>query len=328
MIEVWACCNAPIQARELTMRIEGLEQAPFNTTLLGVVRGVADFFEIDVSDAMLFGATGHAFVINIHEELCPSGPYCWNRERFHALLKNLGIEMVDRGFFGPESSAKEREKIESTLIMSVDRGLPCSLLNLENQLITGYYETEFATAQPWAAKMDFPPKYLTFGSWDEFGDKCHVNFYTFDRCDSIDRREVILASLDYAIDLFANPTSHTHEPYGMGFGAYSRFIEAVEAGHGSSHGNWWNGIVWTECRSMASQYFEEIAIDFVDLAEEAKDLAKRYASIAEDLSKVSDKEMDKDEKVALLQRIADEEGKAVGKVAACADALRSSVMTP
>ena len=44
------------------MKSYGIRQAPFHTTLLGVLRGVADHLEIGVSDAMLFGGSGHAFL--------------------------------------------------------------------------------------------------------------------------------------------------------------------------------------------------------------------------------------------------------------------------
>jgi hypothetical protein len=32
---------------------------------MGVLKGVADFYSIDISDEWLFGGSGHAFLINI-----------------------------------------------------------------------------------------------------------------------------------------------------------------------------------------------------------------------------------------------------------------------
>ena len=63
------------------MDMANLDQAPHNTTLMGVLRGVVDYCGLDISDATLYGSSGHAFVINIHAELCPSGPYCWDLSR-------------------------------------------------------------------------------------------------------------------------------------------------------------------------------------------------------------------------------------------------------
>ena len=58
-------------------KIESLKWSPAWTTTVGCLRGCADVLGIDVSDAWLSGATGHAFVMNIHDVLCPSGPKPW-----------------------------------------------------------------------------------------------------------------------------------------------------------------------------------------------------------------------------------------------------------
>ena len=87
-------------------------------------------------------------------------------------------------------------------------------------------------------------------------------------------------------------------PYG-----YARLIDAVKAGAGDSHGNWWNTTVWSECRSMAAAYFAEIADDLPEASTLSQDLSKQYSSIAEGLSRVSDEEVDATEKVALLETI-------------------------
>ena len=73
----------------------------YNTTLMGVVKGGAGTGRMNMSDAMLFGRSGHAFLINIHETLCPSGPYCWNRQSFDQLLRKMGILTVDLWILPP-----------------------------------------------------------------------------------------------------------------------------------------------------------------------------------------------------------------------------------
>src|SRR5271157_2147857 len=113
------------------MELNSLKQPPFNTTLMGVIKGVLDCYGIEASNALTFGGSGHAFLINIHEELCPSGPYCWKYDGFYKLVRNLGVEMADLGFFHPGSSQGERDRVERTARESLDQGLPCSLCNLE-----------------------------------------------------------------------------------------------------------------------------------------------------------------------------------------------------
>jgi len=71
---------------------------------MSVIKGVADYYQIPLSDPMLYGLSGHAFVINIHRDICPSGPYIWNHAEFFRLVKNLGIATEELGFFDPSSN--------------------------------------------------------------------------------------------------------------------------------------------------------------------------------------------------------------------------------
>ncbi len=286
----------------------------FHTTLMGVIRGVLDYYALPGSDAFAYGASGHAFVMNIHEELCPSGPYCWNREGFFRLVRNLGVETTDHGFFSQESPAAERQAVESVLRKSLESGEPCALVNMEYQLITGCDETGFFTAQPWAPHVNFPPAHLTFGSWAEFGSECHVNFFTFRKTDPASETQAIRDSLAYALDLYHNPTSHSCEPYSVGDGAYARWIAAVESGHGASHGSWWNATVWSECRRMASAYFAEIAAAHPAVAPAATRLAGEYGAIAVLIGEAADKGMASGEKLALLKRSRAQEARCVEQI--------------
>ena len=283
------------------MLMHGLRMPPFNTTLMGVLRGVFDYYGMDASDPMLYGGSGHAFLMNLHEELCPSSPYCWNRAGFARLLRNLGVEMVDHGFFHGGPSAAERAAVETLLRAEIDRGVPCSLLNMENQLITGYDEVGFDTAQPWGPQMDLPPARLSYGSWVELANEVHVNFFSFPRVEPADDGTIVAESLRYAVDLYLQPNAHTQPPYAVGAGAWSSWITAVKNGHGRSHGNWWNAMVWSECRSRASEYLSEASEKqkrFRHLAA----LALGYREIGELLAKVSDKSLDAERKIALLER--------------------------
>jgi len=280
--------------------VPNLKMHPFNTTLMGVLKGVSDFFKIPLSDAWLFGGSGHAFLINIHEELCSSGPYVWNYETFFKLAKNLGIETKDLGFFHPKSTPHEIKQIEEVLKEKIDDNVPCSLLNLENQLISGYNDKHFITQQPWPT-VDFPPKTLTFQTWEELGNQFHISFFSFAQTERADDLTVIEESLDYAVDLVRNPSKYRHEHYYVGLEAYDTWVKAVEAGHGPSHGNWWNGTVWWECREMASKYFSEIASKLKgETSQKATNLSKQYGDLAKLLNEAKEKELADDRKTKTL----------------------------
>ena len=94
-------------------------------------------------------------------------------------------------FYSPGKSGPERKALEIVLIDYLNKKTPCSLMNMENQLITGYDKTGFITAQPWECKPDFPPKHLTSGSWDELGEQYHVNFFYYKHLAPTDEKMAI-----------------------------------------------------------------------------------------------------------------------------------------
>jgi len=294
--------------------IPNLKMYCFNTTLIGVLKGVADYFGMPLSNPWLFGGSGHAFLINIHEQLCPSGPYCWNFETFLKLVRNLGIEITNLGFFSAKSTPEERRKVEATLRESIDAGTPCSLLNMENQLIAGYNDERFIVQQPWPM-MDFPPKTLTFETWKELGDEVHIDFFTFAQREKASDEVIVKDSLNAAIDIARNPERWRQEHYYVGLQAYDAWIKAIEDGFGASHGNWWNGTVWCECKQMASGYFTEIASKHrAKISKKAMELSNQYKDLAELLDKARDKQLASNEKIEVLQKARKTEASCINEI--------------
>jgi len=191
--------TAVFPRREPPMQLVNYHQPSLNCTMLGIVRAAADYYGLNASTPALYGASGHAFLMNIHKELCPSGPYCWTMEPFLAQLAVIGLVMSDLGFFGSDSTPTQRAAVEAQLKRALDAGIPCSLLDMENQCISGYDETGFITAQPWPG-LDFPPAHLTYGSWSELGE-VHISYFTLAACPPAPTREAIRAGLRYARDL-------------------------------------------------------------------------------------------------------------------------------
>jgi len=297
------------------MKIENLKMPPFNTSLMGVFKGVLDYYDIKISNGMAYGGSGHAFLINIHEVICPSGPYCWKYEKFFELVKNLGVEITNLGFFDKKSTVDERNKVEQAVRQHLDAGLPCSVMNMDNQVINGYDDKGFLLVQPWCIECDVTPPTLTFGTWAEFGNELHVNFFVFKKIPEKDDAAIIKESLRYAVDLFKNPDQYNFEKYKIGSGAYDNWIKALEQGKAHKHGNWWNGMVWSECRKMAGEYLAEIADKYEDKHSNlAKELSAQYMDIAELFKQISDKEMTAEKKILLLKQAKAKDEEAVQKI--------------
>jgi hypothetical protein len=208
--------------------------------------------------------------------------------------------MKELGFYGADSTREQRGRVEADLRECIDRGIPCSLLNMENQIITGYDDSGFLTAKPWSCVPDFPPERLEFGTWKEFGDSVHASFYTFSPVRPAGFRIAVAAGLRHADDVNLHPERHAGGAYGAGPAAYANWIAAVGKGNGASHGNWWNATVWAECRAMAAAFLKEVADALPEHAAAASELAAEYAKIGEALARAADRELPAGEKTALL----------------------------
>lgn len=288
------------------MLLQTLSQPCNNSTLLGCVSGAAKHYGLPVSPAMLCGLSGHAWLINIHRQLCPSGPYCWDRAPFFKLLANAGLATEPLGFFWTEGGAMPRAELEQRLRGAVDEGLACYLVNMEYQLILGYDETGFVTAQPWAPHVDFPPKHLTFETWSELGSEIHIDFYITRPTPAKELGAAIAESFDQARGMWSEAADGTTaaSDYGLGPRGYDYWIQAVRDGHGDSHGNWWNGTVYAECRDHAAGYLREVGNLYPHAAAVANELAEGYARVSEWLKRAADKALPADDKIAILTQAA------------------------
>lgn len=301
-----------ITNKEHKRMILDINQAPYHSTLMGVIKGVADFYKMNLSKEMIYGLTGQAFMINIHDELCPSGPYCFDRSQFCKLLKDMGIEIIDHGFFSADDSINKRKNIENVVKDHLLSNNPCGMVNLEYQLIYGYDEEGLLTAQPWSDK--YPPAHLNYKTWSELGEDVFMNIFTFTKAKPINLTKQIKNGLQYAIDLNENPSKYTSLPYVTGVRAYDVFIKALDNGHGDGQGCRWNAIVWGESRKEASKFFLEIANMYPNNFELANELSNDYKIIGEGLMKISDTKVPIKPRIKLLNEIQEIEELALNKI--------------
>ncbi len=287
-----------------------LNQPPYNVSFLGVLAAAAEHYAMDVPVSTLYGASGHAFLTNVHRDLCPSGPYVWDHSRVFDLLRNIGLDVTDIGFFTNDSGADEREALEARLQEHLDDGTVCGVVNLDHQLILGYEHGRFVLGQPWGDAPTTPPT-LSSETWVEFGDDIHALFYAVTRCDPVDERTAAVDALRFAIDLYERPREYVEPDYGIGPEAYDNWIGAVLAGSGSGHGAWWNAMVWAECKAEAASYLRRLASDAPAIADRARDAAEKYNRVAGHLRAAADRELDTELKLAAVRRARDDEQEAV-----------------
>ena len=93
---------------------------------LGAVEGCLKFLKQKISTAWIYGGTGHAFIINVAKDLCPSDPTAWGTMMLYELAPNL-VYKVD-GVFARKSNPefpRLQEKAWEHAKNCIDDGIPC-----------------------------------------------------------------------------------------------------------------------------------------------------------------------------------------------------------
>ncbi len=302
------------------MELANLTQEPINTTLMSCMKGACDYWDLDWSMSDLFGYSGHAFMINIHPELCPSGPYAWNKDRFFLAMRNLGLVRRESYWINAGESDERRLAVESRIRAHLDAGKLCVLDFLEHQLISGYDAGGFIFLRPWngCASSELPS--LSFGTWNEaLSREGWVSFTLLDVEDRLlsDRRSLLRDTLDILIGITDRPAEFRLEGYEVGQGAWAAWVSGVNRGLdrtlGGTHGHWWNGSVWTECRQMASSFFTDRAGDVSSSASArlCSELASLYVEEAGLLASAKEKDAGPEVQIAAFKTCAELELKAV-----------------
>lgn len=292
-----------------------ITQPPLNTSHLGVMQSASSYFDLPWSTAELFVGSGHAFVTNIHAELCPSGPYVWETTPMLELFSNLNLDIEVLGFVLPHVATKEqREAFDSSIRQALIDGKVCTLECMDHQTVYGFDEEGFLLTQPWGATMDTTPPNLKYGSWEGFDSGVPLTAFAVTKNDSVRDfpREVLKPAIQYALAIWDNsPTSTHNELYRIGAASYPNWIKAIEEGHGDQHGAWWNAVVWGECKAMAAGYFEELAVNMSESSELISVIAANFQEASDAMLRASDIQQDKETQKAAVRTAEAAETKAM-----------------
>jgi AraC-like DNA-binding protein len=299
------------------MEIANLKQPCYNATLMGCLKGASDYFDNDLSPAMLYGLTGHAFLINVHKDLCPSGPYVWRKDRFLELLEGQGIRAKAEYEITREATPEERARLEATLKEYMEKGDLFMLDFLEHQLSSGFDEHGFLMLKPWSNDAASQIPSITFGTWAEcLGTEGWAHVTVLERAPR--RRAVLDAARDalsFALELYRAPERHEVEGYRIGYGAYHTWMDCIGRGMGGSQGDWWGAMVWKECRWFAAEFFAELAELADGVERTCAGLHDAYAAISESLGRAGERSLGREEKLGALAEALDREREAEAGIA-------------
>jgi hypothetical protein len=242
-----------------TKMLESLTTRKRWTAYLACVGGCLDYLGMDVSDGWLWGGTGHAFMLNIHPVLCPSGPTAWDCKMLFELADNLGYDVrgvfADRGHEGDAYVVKQREAWDLACA-AIDDGLPCfgwevrpyipDYLLINGHDDVGYYYTGYQTGGP--------------TPWDELGthDVQILQVYAVEPTAApASPQKVVKDALTEVLRVAENSAGVIFPDYRFGPAGFTLWAQALEKGEALYEGNVYNGQVWGECRELAVAFLDE-----------------------------------------------------------------------
>jgi len=274
--------------------LENCQWRPRWVSHLGCIGGCLDYLGIEISDAWLYGGTGHAFVINLHEEVCPSGPTAWKTMKLFELGRNLGYRLD--GVFGTKQQDGLREIQERAwahVRQAIDQGQPCYGWELEIPefyVVYGYDDGGAATAGYYYSGPGCDegkgPK-----PWQELGDTGIgvVELYSVWPEETADDATTVKQALTFALQHATSPEEWIFPGYRAGLEGYDNWIRALQAGKASDMGMRYNTGVWLECRKNAVGFLQEAKERLPGRADaEFSRALAHYTAVAESLGQVAE----------------------------------------
>lgn len=246
---------------------------------LGCVKGCLEHLEVDLSWGWLYGGIGHAFIINIHEVICPSGPTAWHTEMLFRLAPNLGYQPVI--MFAHKSQpdfASKQEEAWEHVRGCLDRNIPCYGWDLnipEFYVIYGYDDVGYYYSGAGCDDGAGPKP------WQEVGDTGTriLEICSVERCEPAADEKVVKEALASALKHAQNPKDWIFPKYRSGPEGFDLWAEALETGTANRFGQGYNAAVWTECRGEAVAFLKEAKERLAGKADSLFDEAISHYSI-------------------------------------------------
>jgi hypothetical protein len=254
------------------------------TSFVAGIKSISDYYDLSNSLPWIYGISGHAFIMNIHPELCPSGPTAFATAPLKALMKNLGLTVY--GTFFTKSDPEFTSKQQSTFTefqKAIDHDMPSMVWEMnfpEYYLAVGYDDEHYYYHD---LRGEIHSK-----KWDTLGltDIGIVDFGTPMPMEPPPEDKIaVRQALEFAVKFARHPQDWTYPSYANGIKAYDVWVQSIQDGKANPFGLAYNTVIWSECRQYAHKFLLEakarLKTDIFDNAIE------HYEVVAWSLSKLA-----------------------------------------
>ena len=247
--------------RAPTCEVKGVRWEPRWISEMGCLRPSLKQLGREVSWPWLYGGTGYAFLLSIHNELCPSG---WHVSELPVgqLGANLGLQITSFTKGGHEFPAdadmprRQKEVWEATC-RAIESGQPCYGYNLEigdYYVVYGYDDVGYYYSGPMCDAGKGPLPWNDYGpSGDVTGLLCMGAVSLTSPAEDVKTVRDALAS---AV-AHARTASKPDDVYRVGLAGYDQWVRALKSGKAEPWGAAYNAACYLECREAAVGFLVE-----------------------------------------------------------------------
>jgi hypothetical protein len=250
--------------------------------------------DVDCDLADVAGMSGYAFVMAIHEELCPSGPTMFDWGMLDHGVNVLGRSTMVFGtsdcHIGEHANDRTRAHCREAfeiVAREIEAGRPC--------VIWGAYVPEFAAAygvegeaflvKSFREVLGEPQPPVPYDGIEAPGGPYVMAFPTPTKLANQPAYGDRFAVGQAVQQLRGRSAFHN---YGYGLAAYDAWISALDAGKLDDFGNAYNAQCWAEARAFARTFLERVTARNAARAEPLGAAAEAYATVASALAHVAE----------------------------------------
>lgn len=303
--------NSASGATAATVKMPAVK--PRWTTQMWALISCARSLGIDESPAWIYGGTGHAFALNVHKTLCPSGPTAWQTHRLMGRpAAHLGLHVQPHAVPKTDPSApKRRRDIFQTFRKAIDAGNPAMGWEMD--------------VPEWYPLVGYDGEHYVFRNFDgqhrqlhhaklgdtEIGIACVM---TVARCAAADERVLLREAVRIALDNAAGKHLSNLDNYTAGLDAYDTWIDALaledplQADKMIGFGCAYNAAVWADCRRQVPVFLGEMSerLDVEELQPLLDKATDAYAAVASAMDNLAELfPFDVSQQTQMDERIAD-----------------------
>lgn len=261
------------------------------TSLIGAAGSVLRSRNVRCDLTDVAGMSGYAFIVNIHPELCPSGPTAFDWALLVEGLVSLGLE-VELAMAAHDADTDDAELLADLFVrvrQEIDRGHACVVWGAtdcpEFAVVYGYRDECYLVRSYRGLASGVEPSRLLGPNdlpegpvrFDELKAPGCVAAFLFGDAVEVDHGRADRNALARAAQLLGDRHIGLLPGYVHGAQAFAAWADSLEAGRARRFGNAYNAAVWSEMQMFAAGFCRRLARRYPKAAQPLEAAARLIA---------------------------------------------------